>query len=115
MGKTKNSALDRIRANIKREPLSKSVESWSTDDDEFIVYWMPITLADKQKIQKYANGDDQLTTVYTLIFKAIDEKGDLLFSVADKSFLMNEAGSSEVEAIALDILGVTTTGEPLEK
>ena len=106
MGKTKSSALDRIRANIQGETQSKSISAWSGDDDEFIVYWLPITLADKQKIQKHARGDDQATTIYTLIFKALDTEGAPLFTLADKVPLMTQIASRDIEDIALQMLGV---------
>ena len=106
MGKPKLNALDRIRANIQGETQSKVIDGWSSDDDVFTVYWQPITLADKQKIQKHARGDDQATTVYTLIFKATDEAGNALFTVADKMPLMTQIASKEIESLALLMLGV---------
>lgn len=107
MGKAKDSgAMDRIRANIQGEIQSKKIDAWSSDDDEFVIYWQPITLADKQKIQKHARGDDQQTTIYTLIFKATDENGKPLFTLADKTPLMTQVGSREIEEIALVMLGV---------
>jgi len=106
MGKLEISAIDRIRANINNEQQSKIIEAWSGQDDDFIVYWTPITLAEKQKIQRHAKGDDQLTTAYTFIFKATDKEGNKLFDIGDKRALMNDFGSSEIEKLAIDILGL---------
>lgn len=106
MGKNEISAIDRIRANINNEQQSKIIESWSNKDDDFIVYWTPITLADKQKIQRNSKGDDQLTTAYTFIFKCTDKEGNKLFDIGDKRALMNDIGSREIEAVALEILGI---------
>jgi len=107
MGKAKTSALDTIRANIQGEVQSKTIAAWSSDDEDFTVYWNPITLADKQKIQKHARGDDQQTTLYTLIFKAMDKDGENLFTIADKMQLMSVIPSKEIEEIALLMLGVS--------
>lgn len=104
--KTASAAMDRIRANIQGETQSKKINEWSTDDDEFIIYWQPITLADKQKIQKHARGDDQQTTIYTLIFLSMDEAGKPLFTIADKIPLMTQIGGIPIEAVALEMLGV---------
>lgn len=108
MGKTKTSsnALERIKANCNNEPRSRKIDAWSTDDDEFIIYWSPITLAEKQKVQKHARGDDQETSVYTLIFKATDQDGNKLFDLGDKKPLMSEIGSKEIDDVVLEILGL---------
>lgn len=106
MGVKSITTLDRIRANINNEQRSVVVDSWSSNDDQISVYWSPITLADKQKIQRHAKGDDQLTTVYTLIFKATDKDGNLLFDLGDKRALMSEISCKEIERIALEMLGI---------
>ena len=105
----KTSTIDRIKANILGSVNSKVIDAWSSDTDEFKVYWQPITLAEKQKIQRHAK-DDQETTVYTIIFKAQDENGNNLFTIADKVQLMNTIPSAEIEEIALEILTVGDAG-----
>ncbi len=111
----KTSALERIRANIDGDQKCAVVDAWSSADDPFSVYWTPITLADKQKIQKHARGDDQLTTIYTLIFKACDVDGDPLFTLADKNTLMTSIGSRAIETLALEMLGVNDESITPEK
>jgi len=106
----KANSIDRIRSNILGTVNSKVIDAWSSDTDEFKVYWSPITLAEKQKIQRHAK-DDQETTVYTIIFKAIDENGDKLFTIADKAQLMSIIPSAEIEEIALEILTAGDAGE----
>ena len=107
----KTSTIDRIKANILGSVNSKVIDAWSSDTDEFKVYWQPITLAEKQKIQKHSRDDNQETTVYTIIFKAIDENGDKLFTIADKAQLMSIIPSAEIEEIALEILTAGDAGE----
>ncbi len=98
--------LDKILSNMLGELQSCIVDAWSNDDVDFIVYWKPITLSDKQKIQKYSRGDDQQTTVYTVIFKALDKDGEYLFDLADKIPLMTQINSGDLEKIALKILNM---------
>lgn len=100
------SILDRIRANQGAALLSRVVKAWSTPDDEFVVYWSPLTLEEKQKIQRHAQGDDQLTTLFTVIFKACDEHGEKLFNVGDKTEMLKTVDSRGIEEIALDVLGL---------
>lgn len=107
MVQKKANILDRIRANQGQELRSRNVKAWSSESDNFMVYWLPLTLEEKQKIARYAQGDDHLTTLFTVIFKACDEAGDKLFNVGDKSELMKFADARGIEEIALDILGIT--------
>ena len=105
----KLNTIARIKANILGSINSEAIAAWSSDEDEFRVYWKPITLAEKQKIQKHAR-DDQETTVYTIIFKALDENGNNLFTIADKVQLMTTIPSAEIEEIALKILTAGDAG-----
>jgi len=109
------SILDRIRANQAQELRSCKVNAWSTDDDEFIVYWSPLTLEEKQKIQRHAQGDDQLTTLFTVIFKACDVNGEKLFNVGDKTELLKTVDSKGLDQIALDVLGMNDEAITPEK
>jgi len=109
-----SSALTFILAAVSSDLNSLEISEWSNDSDRFIVYWKPVTLADKQKIAKYAKGGDQETTVYTIIFKALDSNGDNLFTLEDKVSLLNSVPSATLERIALRILDVTG-GHNLEK
>lgn len=109
------SILDRIRANQAQGMRSRKVKAWSTDDDDFMVYWSPLTLEEKQKIQRHAQGDDQLTTVFTVIFKACNKDGDKLFNVGDKTELMKTIDSKGLEEIAIDVLGMDSEAITPEK
>jgi len=105
----KLNTIARIKSNILGSINSEAIAAWSSEEDEFRVFWKPITLAEKQKIQKHAR-DDQETTVYTIIFKALDENGNNLFTIADKVQLMNTIPSAEIEEIALKILTAGDAG-----
>lgn len=108
------SAIDYILSTVSNEMMSMIVEEWSDESERFMVHWKPVTLADKQRISKHAKGDDQATTVYTVIFKALDSNGENLFTLADKAALLNSVPSKTVEEIAIKILDIDK-GIDLEK
>lgn len=105
MAEKKISIIQRIIAN-QVDLHSRQVKAWSKADDKFIVYWTPLTLEDRQKIQRHAQGDDQLSSLYTVIFKAQDDKGNLLFNVGDVAELLKFVDSAGIGEIALAILGI---------
>ena len=73
-------------------------------DDEVIlsVYWHPLTIAEREAIQKKTNSDD--TNDYALqmmIEKALDKEGTKLFQDGDKASLRREVEASILEEIHL--------------
>ena len=76
-------------------------------DDEVIlsVYWHPLTIAEREAIQKKTNSDD--TNDYALqmmIEKALDEDGKRIFQDGDKASLRREVEVSVLEEIQLAML-----------
>ena len=73
-------------------------------DDEVIlsVYWHPLTIAEREAIQKKTNSDD--TNDYALqmmIEKSLDKDGARLFQDGDKASLRREVEASILEEIQL--------------
>ena len=76
-------------------------------DDEIIltIYWHPLTIAERESIQKKTGTDD--TNDYALqmmIEKALDKDGTRLFQDGDKASLRREVEASVLEQIQLAML-----------
>lgn len=63
-------------------------------------FWMtPLTLAERQRAQKAAKGDDTDFVLQLLIAKARDENGQALFAPAEIVELRNSLAAKTVEAL----------------
>ena len=76
-------------------------------DNEVIlsVYWHPLTIAEREAIQKKTNSDD--TNDYALqmmIEKALDKEGTKLFQDGDKASLRREVEASILQEIQLAMI-----------
>ena len=76
-------------------------------DDEVIlsVYWHPLTIAEREAIQKKTNSDD--TNDYALqmmIEKALDQDGARLFQDGDKASLRREVEANILQEIQLAMI-----------
>ena len=68
----------------------------------FSVYWHPLTIAERESIQKKSNVDDVNDYALALmITKALDKNGDKLFQDGDKASLRREIEASVLEEIQL--------------
>ena len=73
-------------------------------DDEIIltIYWHPLTIAEREAIQKKTGTDD--TNDYALqmmIEKALDKEGNRIFQDGDKASLRREVSATILEEIQL--------------
>jgi len=78
-------------------------------DDEVIlsVYWHPLTIAEREAIQKKTGTDD--TNDYALqmmIEKALDKEGNRIFQDGDKASLRREISASILEEIQIAMITV---------
>ena len=76
-------------------------------NDEIIltIYWHPLTIAEREAIQKKTNSDD--TNDYALqmmIEKALDKEGTKLFQDGDKASLRREVEASILQEIQLAMI-----------
>ena len=61
------------------------VPEWGEDEDSPLkIYCRPITLSETSKFMKLAKDDEVQLLAYVLIYKALDEAGEKLFTIADK-------------------------------
>ena len=67
------------------------VPEWGEDEDNPLkIYCKPITLSETSKFMKLAKDDEVQLLVYVLIYKALDEAGEKLFTIADKKALLEK-------------------------
>ena len=86
-------------------------------DDEIIlsIYWHPLTIAEREAIQKKTGTDD--TNDYALQMikeKALDKEGSKLFQDGDKASLRREISASILEEIQIAMITVGADKEVKE-
>ena len=76
-------------------------------DDEivFTIYWHPLTIADRESIQKKTNINDSNDFALALMIeKALDKDGKRLFQDGDKPALRREVEAAILQDIQLAML-----------
>ena len=76
-------------------------------DDEIIltIYWHPLTIAEREAIQKKTNSNDANDyALQMMIEKALDEDGKRIFQDGDKASLRREVEVSVLEEIQLAMI-----------
>jgi|TARA_R100000081_G_C4789171_1_gene156499 hypothetical protein len=76
-------------------------------DDEVVleIYWHPLTIAERESIQKKAGSDDANDfALGMMIEKALDADGKRLFQDGEKSQLKNAVDASVLQEIQLAML-----------
>ena len=76
-------------------------------DDEIIltVYWNPLTIAERESIQKKTDSDDANDfALQLMIEKAKDENGTRLFQDGDRASLRREVEASVLQEIQLAMI-----------
>ncbi len=75
------------------------------DDTVLEIYWHPLTIAERESIQKKAGSDDANDfALGMLIEKALDEDGKRLFQDGEKAILKNAVEASVLQDIQLAML-----------
>mgnify|MGYP003110223278 CR=1 FL=1 len=76
-------------------------------DDEIIltVYWHPLTIAERESIQKKTGSDDANNyALQLMIEKALDKDGNRLFQDGDKASLRREIEANILQEIQLAMI-----------
>lgn len=69
------------------------------------IYSTPVTVAERNRIYSKGGGDNDFELlVRILIEKARNEKGEKLFTIADKAVLIQKADSSVLIRVATEIM-----------
>ena len=77
------------------------------DGDETVleIYWHPLTIAERESIQKKAGSDDATDfALGMMIEKALDEDGKRLFQDGEKAVLKNAIEAAVLQDIQLAML-----------
>ena len=83
-------------------------------DNEIVltVYWHPLTIAERESIQKKTNSDDVNDfALQLMIEKALDKNGTKLFQDGDKASLRREVEASVLQEIQLAMINAGANKE----
>ncbi len=78
------------------------------ENDEVLlsIYWHPLTIAERESIQKKTGSDDANDFALGLMIeKALDKNGKRLFADGDRATLRREVEASILQEIQLEMLG----------
>jgi len=76
------------------------------------VYWNPLTIAERESIQKKSSSDDANDFALALMIqKAVDSEGKRLFSDGDKAALRREVEAAVLQDIQLAMIESGTDKE----
>jgi hypothetical protein len=106
-------AIDRLKQAANLVPTRKDIE---LNDGTLLTFWSrPLTMAERDKAQRTAKGDDANSfALQLLVDKALDEAGQRLFSPADLAELKHEVRDEDLQKLMLAVLSAEDDGEPLE-
>jgi hypothetical protein len=77
----------------------------SGDEILLEIYWHPLTIAERESIQKKSSGDDAGDFALSLMLeKALDKDGKRLFQDGDRAALRREVEASILQEIQLAML-----------
>ena len=85
-------------------------------DNEIIltIYWHPLTIAERESIQKKSSDDVNDYALQMMIEKAIDKDGSRIFQDGDKASLRREIEVSILEEIQLAMINAGADKEVKE-
>ena len=99
-------AIDRAKSHFENLSIKKiKVPEWAEDDKPFYLYASPLTLQETSKLYKMSKDDDMTMLVYILIYKALDADGNKIFTLEDKSSLLNKVDRNVIARVANEIMG----------
>jgi hypothetical protein len=96
------SALERLKKAANLVPIKKSVTL--SDGTDFEFWHTNLTLAERERASKAANGSNENLGIQLLVAKAMDETGAKLFSAGQIAELKNEVRSSDLEKLVLALI-----------
>lgn len=109
--KTKLSALAQLKKAANLTPVKKTVELQSGSIFEF--WCTPLTMAERERAQKGAKGDDANEFALRLLMtKAQDENGQRLFALGEIDVLKNEVRDADLQKLMLAV--ISDDEEPID-
>lgn len=98
-------AIERAKAHFDTLDIKKiNVPEWGEDGQSLLIYAKPLTLQETSKLFRMAKDDDIAMLAYVLIYKALDENGDKIFSLEDKNALLNKVDRNVLIRVANEIM-----------
>ena len=97
-------AVDLLRNKFGVSQLYKH-DVKQNDEIIFTVFWHPLTIAERESIQKKSGSEDANNyALQLMIEKALDEDGNRLFQDGDKASLRREVEASILQEIQLAMI-----------
>ena len=110
------SAIDNAIAHYKSKGTKIiEVKEWGDGEQPMKIFCEPITLFDMKKFMRLAKDDEVEMLVYVLIYKALNESGEKIFTIDDKNKLLNQVDSSVLVRVATEIMGNISQGDMQKK
>ena len=104
-------AIERAKTHFAEQDVRViKVPEWGEEDKPLEIYSKPLTLSETSKLYKMSKNDELSMMAYVLIYKALDENGDKLFTLDDKGSLLNNVDQEVLVRVATQIMGQ----EPIE-
>ena len=104
-------AIDRLKKAANLELTKKEVEL--TDGTVFEMWVSPLTMAERERAQKGAKGDDANEFALRLLMtKAQDENGQRLFALGEIDVLKNEVRDADLQKLMLAV--ISDDEEPID-
>ena len=92
------------------------VSEWGEDElNPLKIYCKPITLSETSKFMKLAKDDDVQLLTYVLIYKALDESGEKLFTIADKKSLLESVDRDVLIRVSSEMMNSVSQDEIKKK
>ena len=112
------SIIDRAKSHFAGLGVqSIEIEEWKDDDGKpTIIYWNPITLAEKKKLFANSNSLNDIGILADIvILKAMDKDGNKIFKSEDKFDILHNVDSDVLAKISTAMVQVTSAYESKKK
>ena len=106
-------AIDRLKNAANLVSARRDVE---LHDGSIFTFWSrPLTMAERDKAQRTAKGDDaNAFALQLLVDKALDESGQRMFLPADIAEMKHEVRDADLQSLMLAVLTSPEDEEPIE-
>ena len=109
--------IDRAKSHFSDFGIqSLEVPEWGEEDRPLVVYWKPMTIAEKQTLHTVGERDGYVARlVDCLIMKALDSDGKKLFTLENKHSLRHSVDPDVIARIVHRMMaspGVQEMGKP---
>lgn len=96
--------LDSMKAHFNSLGLpSMTIPEWIVEEKPMIIYWKPLTVIERQTIAEGTSRD-----VDIFILKALDDKGERLFGLADKPTIDRLVAPQIITRVAAKMMELPT-------